>query len=592
MSPLRPVRFRLRNLLFLVLLLSGIIPLAVASYLLVRQNRQVLEDQERALLVTEAQSLSQEVSGYLEGVRKQLAQTGRGLLLAGDPATGARAISFEEPWVTAYLEGLGAENPGRLMGWRVLDGRGNTRSAIVEVLQGAAEEPLQRVASEAFASGRPAYGFAVLEPVGPVAAVAVPAARPGGEVALVVEALVRLAGLGPLFEREAMSDEVLGTALLGADGSVLWWRGIPPAQRQALARSYPVLGFVKQPMAVLGQYGAPGADGRTQEMLVRISPVTETGWGLVAQKPLATAFAAVDAMMWNALAASLLLVLLSSFFALYAARKVSEPVQRLAESSHEIVAGNFGRRVEAGGLTVELTDLADDFNRMSGHVERSIEDLRRAAQANRELFIGSLRAFAAAIDAKDPYTRGHSERVAALSRTIARHLGLPEEIQHRVWIAALLHDVGKIGVDDEVLKKSGGLTSEEFDAMKAHTVIGAEILSPIEQLREMIPAVRWHHENWNGKGYPDGLKGEQIPLLARVVAVADTFDAVTTNRPYQHAFSLEDAVGTIRRLVGSRFDAKVVTAFFRAYEKGEVRVPPQRPAGPRPVAAARVAARA
>jgi HD-GYP domain-containing protein (c-di-GMP phosphodiesterase class II) len=154
---------------------------------------------------------------------------------------------------------------------------------------------------------------------------------------------------------------------------------------------------------------------------------------------------------------------------------------------------------------------------------------------------------------------------------IARHLSLPEDAQHRIWIGALLHDVGKIGIDDSILKKGGVLTPEEYEQMKSHPVIGAEILSPIEQLREMLPAVRWHHECWNGRGYPDGLRGEAIPVAARVVAVADTFDAITTSRPYQEGYTLEFAIETLTRLAGSRFDAKIVTAFLHAYERGEVR---------------------
>jgi HD-GYP domain-containing protein (c-di-GMP phosphodiesterase class II) len=135
------------------------------------------------------------------------------------------------------------------------------------------------------------------------------------------------------------------------------------------------------------------------------------------------------------------------------------------------------------------------------------------------------------------------------------------------------------------------LAPDEYEQMKMHTVIGAEIMNPIEQLREMIPAIRWHHEAWNGRGYPDGLKGEQIPLYARVVAVADTFDAITTNRPYQQAYSLQFAVETITRLAGSRFDAKIVTAFLRAFEAGEIRTREGRPARAEAEPLARVAAR-
>ncbi|HEY4574578.1 MAG TPA: HD domain-containing phosphohydrolase, partial [Thermoanaerobaculia bacterium] len=253
------------------------------------------------------------------------------------------------------------------------------------------------------------------------------------------------------------------------------------------------------------------------------------------------------------------------------------PFTRLAASTHAIAAGQFGQRVEVSGPGREVAELAEDFNRMSGHVASHVQQLRQAAQANRELFIGSLRAFVAAVDAKDPYTRGHSERVAAYSRTIARYLQLPEEVQHKVWIGALLHDVGKIGVEDRILRKEGVLAPDEYEQMKMHTVIGAEIMTPIEQLKEMIPAIRAHHEAWNGRGYPDNLKGEQIPLFARIVGVADTFDAITTNRPYQQAYSLRFAVETITRLTGSRFDAKIVTAFLRAFEAGEIRAGAVRP---------------
>jgi HD-GYP domain-containing protein (c-di-GMP phosphodiesterase class II) len=140
-----------------------------------------------------------------------------------------------------------------------------------------------------------------------------------------------------------------------------------------------------------------------------------------------------------------------------------------------------------------------------------------------------------------------------------------------VWIGGVLHDVGKIGIEDRILKKGGVLTAEEYEQMKLHPGIGADIMTPIDQLREMIPGIRWHHEAWNGQGYPDKLKGEQIPLIARVIAVADCFDAITTNRPYQRAYTAEFAVETITKLAGSRFDARVVTAFLRAFEAGEIR---------------------
>jgi HD-GYP domain-containing protein (c-di-GMP phosphodiesterase class II) len=166
--------------------------------------------------------------------------------------------------------------------------------------------------------------------------------------------------------------------------------------------------------------------------------------------------------------------------------------------------------------------------------------------------------------------------VAAYSRTIARYLGMPDEMVERVWISAVLHGVGKIGVEDRVLKKGGVLTPEEFEQMKLHPVIGAEIVEPIAALREMIPGIRWHHEAWNGSGYPDGLRGEQIPLMARILGVADTYDAITPNRPYQTASTPETAIGIIKKLTGTKFDAKITTAFLLAWEAGRIKMDRER----------------
>jgi HD-GYP domain-containing protein (c-di-GMP phosphodiesterase class II) len=305
-------------------------------------------------------------------------------------------------------------------------------------------------------------------------------------------------------------------------------------------------------------------------MLGHVSPVDETGWGVVVHKPVASAFESARRMVFSAVASALLLLGFSFVLALFISSRIGGTIRRLTRTTHEVAAGNFRRRIPEERFVAELSELAADFNRMSGHVEEHVERLQAAARLNRELFINSIRAFAAAIDAKDPYTRGHSERVADVARTIGRHLGQSDEFVHRLWIGALLHDVGKIGIDDRILSKGSVLTAEEFEKMKTHPAIGAEILAPIEQLKEMIPIVRWHHENWNGRGYPEGLRGEEIPLSARIVAVADCFDAVTTNRPYQKAYEPRFAAEVITKLAGSRFDAKDVTAFLRAFELGDM----------------------
>jgi HD-GYP domain-containing protein (c-di-GMP phosphodiesterase class II) len=151
-------------------------------------------------------------------------------------------------------------------------------------------------------------------------------------------------------------------------------------------------------------------------------------------------------------------------------------------------------------------------------------------------------------------------------------MDLPAEFLETLQISAQLHDVGKIGIEDRILKKPGALTAEEFEVMKTHTTKGANILRPVKQLAEMLPGIELHHEALDGRGYPYGLKDDQIPLLARVIAVADTFDALTTNRPYQHAHTPEEALRIIHNLAGKRLDPKAVDAITAVYGRGEIRI--------------------
>jgi putative nucleotidyltransferase with HDIG domain len=574
MTNRRPIlrRLKLRHVLLIVLLLSGIIPLAISSVMLIPQSQQVLRDAERENLIRRAGDLSGDVDNYLASFRQQLTQLGTGLLLApGSPVIEER---LREPWVNAYLQGFLRQSQAEgtpILALRVSGLQGDGPWLAHRDVSDKAREGLKAALEGARATRKPAYGFVDLGPGElPQVALAVPIAMAPGEAPqLFAEALFQFR---PLEALRGEAGRGVVAYLMSRDGKTLWWDGVNAAMRDGLLNQKDQLqSFLAAPASGMTQeYVMPTPDG-PKEVLAQVSAVKESGWVLIVQKPLAAAFAAVDRMIWNLVVASVLLVGLSFLAAFLAARWVSRPIQRLTETAHEIAAGNFEGRVDLEGLSFEFADLAEDFNQMSGHIGRYVQQLRQAAQVNRDLFIGSLRAFVAAIDAKDPYTRGHSERVAAVSRVIARSLGLPEEVQHKIWIGALLHDVGKIGVEDHVLRKAGKLSDEEFDQMKMHTVIGAEIMTPIEQLREMIPAIRSHHEAWNGRGYPDSLKGEQIPLYARIVGVADTFDAITTNRPYQKACSLQFAVETITRLTGSRFDAKIVTAFLRAFEAGDVR---------------------
>ncbi len=187
----------------------------------------------------------------------------------------------------------------------------------------------------------------------------------------------------------------------------------------------------------------------------------------------------------------------------------------------------------------------------------------------RTAYVQTLRTLAEAVDAKDAYTRGHSERVGVYASKVGRELGLPKDLIERIYIAGLLHDVGKIGVPDAVIQKPGHLDDAEYELMKRHPEIGARILEPVEFLSDVVECVRHHHEWFDGsrKGYPDRLSGNRIPLPSRVILVADTVEAMTSDRPYREGMPLERVVDELHRFSGSQFDPNVVDACLRLLER-------------------------
>jgi HD-GYP domain-containing protein (c-di-GMP phosphodiesterase class II) len=270
---------------------------------------------------------------------------------------------------------------------------------------------------------------------------------------------------------------------------------------------------------------------------------------------------------------ALMAVLLSITVSIFAARRITKPLHILTQSSRALARGDFSQRVHLWSRT-EIGELAETFNTMSQELEHFVEDLKRAAEENRALFLGSIQMLAGAVDEKDPYTRGHSDRVTRYSLLIGREMKLAPSFLETLQISAQLHDVGKIGIEDHILKKPGALNAEEFEVMKTHTTKGANILRPVTQLGEMLPGIELHHEALDGRGYPYGLQGEQIPLLARIIAVADT----------------EEAFKIIQNLAGKRLDPVVVAALIAVYARGEIRI--QRFTIKRPVIADAAAASA
>ncbi|MBI2819114.1 MAG: HD domain-containing protein, partial [Acidobacteria bacterium] len=250
---------------------------------------------------------------------------------------------------------------------------------------------------------------------------------------------------------------------------------------------------------------------------------------------------------------------------------IERPIRGLTEATRAIAQGDFSRRITLKSRT-EIGELASTFNHMSADLELYVQQLKDAAEKNRQLFLDSIHMIAAAVDEKDPYTHGHSERVSRYSVMIAKNMGLPDEEVDRIRISALLHDIGKIGIEDKILKKPGMLTPEEFAIMKQHPQKGAAIANRVAQLKEMVPGIELHHEWLDGRGYPHGLQGDEIPTMACIISVADTFDAMTTHRPYQTAMEPGVAIEYIQSFAGKKYDPEVAKALDTAFANGQIKM--------------------
>ncbi len=310
------------------------------------------------------------------------------------------------------------------------------------------------------------------------------------------------------------------------------------------------------------------ADGETHEVIGAYHPVEidDHRWGVFVVVDHDMGLAQVHdmwrtAIRWG-LAAFVLAIVIGSVFSW----RLTGPIHQLIATTRRIASGEYGLSVNIQS-TNEIGMLADHFNVMSGEIRRKVQEINFEKERNHELFYKSISSLAAAIDARDPYTHGHSERVRKYAIEIARQMDLsPQEID-LIEIGALLHDVGKIGIEDRILRKPAALTPEEFEIMKSHPEKGGQIMEPIA-VKAANEIIVHHHERWDGMGYPYGLKGDEIPLGARIVNVADTFDAMTTHRPYQKAMTFAVAARKIGDFSGKACDPRVVQAFHAAFAAG------------------------
>lgn len=300
-------------------------------------------------------------------------------------------------------------------------------------------------------------------------------------------------------------------------------------------------------------------------------------WGIISQSPLRYALfylkdleeesnLQINRILLISLYILAITIVAVSIVSYFLARRISDPIKSFETKAALIANGKYSQTIDIRSQN-EIGRLAHTFNFMTRKIRDYIYQLENAAKENEELFLESIQALASSIDAKDPYTKGHSERVTTYSTTIAYALGLPSHIIKRVKIAALLHDIGKIGIMDSILQKPGTLNDDEFKEMQKHPILGANIMGSISKLRDIIPGMKHHHERHDGTGYPDKIKGDFIPLEAKIISIADTFDAMTTDRPYQKRMDPDEVVLKIIGWSGTRYDPKIVKAFKKAYQE-------------------------
>jgi HD-GYP domain-containing protein (c-di-GMP phosphodiesterase class II) len=574
-------RIRLLYIVLGVLLLVGLLPLAFAGVLLSGRSADELRSVEGRYQAQLVQDKARQIELYGQRYRDVVTGLARAFEIAGG------IQNFNDSGYDQRLQKTLQEDPN-LIGLAPCPVAGTLHRAFqpdvitLQEVDARVSEVLARMNGRGLVVSRPQVirsgqemALTIAEPV-----------LGGNNNQEVVAAVVAIVSFQEVFDAVQQPPSKSERELLNAGLPVVF---VVDQNGRAVAHPEPSVAFSEKLMTdlkVVQEWQESGAqvqsalapfsatrDGKTVEMLGSYATAEldkNSRLGVIAIQDEAAALASVSDMRWQVLWISLVAGLLTILTGLFFANKLTHPVRELASGAHRIASGDFSKRISVTSRT-ELGDLGNSFNIMTDQIERFIGDLQRSAEENRQLFIGTVKALAAAIDGKDPYTRGHSERVSRFSMAIAQRLGLSDEEVEKIRISALLHDVGKISIDDKILKKPAALTDEEYEIMKGHPQKGYKIMSQIPAMKEFLPGMYMHHEMVNGKGYPQGLKGDEIPLMGKIVAVADTFDAMTTDRPYQKAMKFEDALARIETFVGTRYDETVVAAFAEACREGQIR---------------------
>ena len=561
-------RVRILYVILAVLLLASVGPLLFYALKSQDINQSALETNEILLQNTITRSVAEEISIHNETFHQLLDNVDH-LLRAGQ--------SYQSAELRGMLEGL-VSTSQHIVFITVLDAQGR---GVRAGTYGADSDPfLSRTLDRAFAAAQQRINYFQSDPV------LISQAQSLFPAMLISRPIIRndqfdgmtavVLNLQSLVDRlRASSTNGLETFVVNSSGHLVLTSNLEEnSLGQNMDRSPIVQMFLSWKGNVKGaetsEFDLP-TDNGSVAMVGTYWPVQTLGWAVIAQKKRADAYHAVSEMIrattnWGIIA---LLTCLALSYLL--TLRIEAPIRNLTDASRAIAQGDFSRRITLKSRT-EIGELASTFNLMSSELEQFIQQLKDAAEKNHQLFMDSIHMIAAAVDEKDPYTHGHSERVSRYSVLIAKHLGLPDEEIDKIRISALLHDIGKIGIEDKILKKPGMLTPEEFTVMKQHPQKGAAIASRVAQLREMVPGIELHHEWLDGRGYPHGLKDKEIPMMACIISVADTFDAMTTHRPYQTAMDPGVAIEYIRSFAGKKFDPDVAAALEVAFSSGQIKM--------------------
>ncbi|MCP3138400.1 HD domain-containing phosphohydrolase [Pyxidicoccus xibeiensis] len=418
------------------------------------------------------------------------------------------------------------------------------------------------------------YADAVMEPGRgePVLTLAFPVGEP---VKGYVAADLSLAGLRRMLEQERVGST--GFAYLAdRHGHLVVGGGGVAGLGEDVSKRTPVAHLLKQlegrPEAEPLELFHVGNFGEGRDAVVAAYTVLpEAGWAILSEQPVEHAYRQVEAMERRILlglgAAILVAVVLAALFS----RNLTRPLKGFISGALELARGKFGVEVNIPQKN-ELGELAQTFNYMSKQLLAYDMENRGLYESLEKGYLETIVALANSIDSKDAYTRGHSQRVGDVAVQIGRELSLTERELRQLQYGGILHDIGKIGIVESILCKQSRLTDQEMAIMREHPAIGDAIIGPVSFLGAVRACVRHHHERWDGTGYPDRLKGEDIPLLARIVACADTFDACTSTRPYQKAMPLEKAMEILDNLSGAQLDPQVVLALRRVLAQQGVRL--------------------